>query len=70
MTLNKYLKGHRKWLCLSLRDVEKKTGVSNAFICQIENGRFPSLTILKKLQKAYGQTTIETLVIDYLRKGK
>lgn len=68
MTLNKYLKEHRLWLNLTLREVEKITGVSNAFICQIETNsrKTPSLKVLKKLSKAYGKETIKRLVLMYL----
>jgi transcriptional regulator with XRE-family HTH domain len=40
---------------LSLRQVEKLTGVSNAYLSQLENGRTrnPSLTVLRALGDLY-----------------
>lgn len=50
------LKTARKLSGLSLREVEKATGVSNAYICQLEGGRIrkPSPFILRKLSQLYG----------------
>lgn len=40
----------------TLRDLEKLTGISNAYLCQIESGGrdVPSIKILLRLEKAYG----------------
>jgi len=53
--LGAYLWGARKALGWSLREVEEKGGVSNAYISQIENGTMlkPSPSILLKLATAY-----------------
>jgi HTH-type transcriptional regulator, competence development regulator len=41
---------------LSLRDVEKETGVSNAYLCQLEAGKIqqPSPYVLHKISATYG----------------
>lgn len=41
---------------MSLREVEGKTGISNAYLSQLENGRIsePSPTVLHKLSALYG----------------
>lgn len=41
---------------LSLRDVEKRTGISNSYICKLENGKFESagFFLVSKLLKFYG----------------
>ena len=53
--LGSFLKNIRLQNKFSLRDIEKKTGVSNSYLSQIENGirRVPTLKILKKLSIAY-----------------
>ena len=49
-----FLKEKRKELNLTLREIEEKTGVSNAYISQIERyKRKPSLDILIKLSTLY-----------------
>lgn len=50
------LKTARKLSNLSLRDVEKATGVSNAYVSQLENNKIrkPSPFILRKLSQLYG----------------
>src|SRR5437870_4218697 len=55
-TLGTYLKSVREARTLSLRDVEGKTGVSNAFLSQIESGKVkqPSPVALYKLAELYG----------------
>ncbi|MHA1251870.1 MAG: helix-turn-helix domain-containing protein [Candidatus Helarchaeota archaeon] len=49
------LKKIRKKLELSLRDVETETGISNAYLSQLENNKIknPSPKILYKLAKFY-----------------
>ena len=45
------LKFARKVMGLSLRDVKAKTGISDAYLCEIENGRIkdPSYFKIRKL---------------------
>ena len=51
----KYLKKLREDRHMSLRDVEKACGVSNAYVAQIESGNRPppSPDILRRLARAY-----------------
>jgi len=58
MTLGKYLRSLRDAAGLTLRAVEEKTGVSNAFLSQLESGKVkqPSPVALYKLAEAYGVT--------------
>ena len=53
--LGNFLKKARKRNELTLRFVEDKTGISNAYISQLENGKItkPSPVILKKLSDIY-----------------
>jgi transcriptional regulator with XRE-family HTH domain len=55
-TLGKYLKRIRRERGLTLRAVERKTEISNAYLSQIENGKItkPSPSILYKLANHYG----------------
>jgi transcriptional regulator with XRE-family HTH domain len=59
-----FLKSLRDRRRMSLRDVEKECGVSNAYIAQLEKGDrpAPSPDILKKLAKAYNVTVRELLL--------
>jgi transcriptional regulator with XRE-family HTH domain len=54
--LGTYLRSLRSAKGLSLRDVEGKTGISNAFLSQIESGKVkePSPVMLYKLAGLYG----------------
>lgn len=54
--LGKYLKVLREEAGLSLRAVEEKSGISNAFLSQIESGKVkqPSPIALHKLSQVYG----------------
>lgn len=53
----------RKELHISQKQLSQKTGISQANISKIENGRYlPSLLILKKLGDGLGKK----LVIDYV----
>jgi transcriptional regulator with XRE-family HTH domain len=56
--LAKYLRSLRKANGLTLRTVEEKSGVSNAFLCQLELGKAkrPSPVVLHKIARAYGVT--------------
>jgi len=53
--LNPYLKEARKRSDLTLREVEEATGISNAYLSQLESGRIrkPSPTVLHKLAGCY-----------------
>src|SRR4030042_7216601 len=59
-----FLKSLRDRQRMSLRDVEKESGVSNAYIAQLEKGDrpAPSPDILKKLARAYNVTVRELLL--------
>jgi transcriptional regulator with XRE-family HTH domain len=54
-TLGEYLKRTRKEKGLTLRTVEEKTGISNPYLSQVENGKIssPSPTVLRKLADVY-----------------
>lgn len=54
-TLGRHLKRVRKERKLTLRAVEKKTEISNAYLSQLENGRIarPSPSVLHKLAECY-----------------
>jgi SOS regulatory protein LexA len=58
-----YLKKLRLKSGLSLRDMEKRTGVSNAYISQLENGKrgIPNPDTLKKIHEALGVTYDELM---------
>lgn len=45
----------RKTLGLTIRDVQEGTGLSNAFICQVEHGCEISLTNARKLAAFFGK---------------
>jgi len=53
--LGPYLRRVRKELNLTLRAVEEKTGISNAYLSQLENNKifYPSPKILYKLARCY-----------------
>ncbi len=59
-----FLRSLRDKQRMSLRDVEKESGVSNAYIAQLEKGDrpAPSPDILKKLARAYNVTVRELLL--------
>ena len=59
-----FLKNLRDRQRMSLRDVERESGVSNAYIAQLEKGDrpAPSADILKKLARAYNVTVRELLL--------
>jgi transcriptional regulator with XRE-family HTH domain len=63
LTIGEYLSRGRKQKRLSLREVEAATGISNAYLSQLENNRIqePSPTILDKLSSTYGIPYIECL---------
>ena len=53
--LGKLLRDARRANGLTLRDVEERTGVSNAYLSQLEHGRIrqPSPVVLHQLSDAY-----------------
>ncbi|HSR50014.1 MAG TPA: helix-turn-helix transcriptional regulator [Acidobacteriota bacterium] len=55
MTLGAYLRSLRQAKGMTLRAVEKESGVSNAYLSQLENGKLknPSPPILHKLSQVY-----------------
>jgi transcriptional regulator with XRE-family HTH domain len=57
LKLGKHLQSVRKERGLTLRSVEEKTGVSNAYLSQLENGKIrqPSPSILHKLAECYDE---------------
>ena len=61
--LSEMLRRLRETKGFSLRQVEKKTGVSNAYLSQIENGKIgePSPHILHKLAEVY-ETSYQNLM--------
>ncbi len=54
--LGTYLKSLREANSVTLRDVEEKTGISNAFLSQLESGKVkePSPIMLYKIAEFYG----------------
>ena len=66
-TLAERLQIWREAKGLSLRALEEKAGISNAYLSQIETGKVkePSLTNLKKIAAAYG-VSVSTLIGETL----
>lgn len=60
-----YLKKLRVEQGYTIRQVEMKTGISNAYLSQIENGKrnIPTAQILQKLAPVYGVETTELLTV-------
>ena len=54
-SLGKTLKGARELIPLTLRQVEEATGISNAYLSQLENDKIkkPSANVLYKLSSIY-----------------
>ena len=63
LKFGEYLKGLREKQKMSLRDVERQAGVSNAYLGQIEQGKKPPPhpKILKKLAPIYAMTLYELM---------
>ena len=59
---------HRTALKMTLRDVEKATGISNSYISQIERGLrgVPNFITLSKLAKTYGTSYLDILQSTFL----
>jgi transcriptional regulator with XRE-family HTH domain len=53
----------RKQRNLSLREVEKKAGISNAYLSQIERGErgAPSIEIMNRLAETYGVPVVDLI---------
>lgn len=68
ITLGGYLRAARENKGYSLRDVQRETGISNAYLSQIESGKIvqPSPSLLFKLSRVYEvpYSTLMTLA-DY-----
>lgn len=64
MKLGETLRSLRESKNLSLRDVEQIVGISNAYLCQLENGKIakPSVHFLHKLAKAYDASFEELML--------
>jgi transcriptional regulator with XRE-family HTH domain len=58
-----YLRKLRKQRNLSLREVEKKAGISNAYLSQIERGErgAPSIEIMNRLAETYGVPVVDLI---------
>lgn len=64
MTLSERLRRQRKKLGLTLKDVNKSTGLSVSFLSEVERGRNnPSIETIQKLASCY-QIPISELVPD------
>ena len=63
-SFGQFLKSLRKRQHMSLRDVERESGVSNAYLSQLESGDRPPPRpdMLKKLARAYNVTVRELLM--------
>jgi HTH-type transcriptional regulator, competence development regulator len=63
-SFGQFLKSLRKRQHMSLRDVERESGVSNAYLSQLESGDRPPPrpNMLKKLARAYNVTVRELLL--------
>jgi len=61
-TIGHHLQNLRKSLGLTLRDVQRQTGVSNSFLSQVENGQaVPSPDNLVRLSKVYNTSFVELM---------
>ena len=63
-TLGKTLKEARELIPMTLRQVEESTGISNAYLSQLENDKIkkPSANVLYKLASLYN-ITLDSLLI-------
>jgi transcriptional regulator with XRE-family HTH domain len=70
--LGEYLRIIRHNRKLSLRDVEKKAHISNAYLSQIERGErgVPSIKMMSKLAEAYGVSVVDLIEIAILELKK
>jgi len=68
VTFAEYLRIVRQVKGWTIREVERRSGISNAYICQLENGKTnPTIVMLKKLAEVYEIKT-ETLFIEAARR--
>ena len=67
-----YLKGLRDKSGLSLRDVEEKIGISNAYLSQLENGKrgLPSENVLRELARVYKVPFAEIWIVAGIKKAE
>jgi transcriptional regulator with XRE-family HTH domain len=67
-----FLRNLRKKKGLTLRQVEKKTKISNSYLSQIEQGKrgLPSIDTLEKLADAYDQSLIDIIITYVYTAGK
>lgn len=72
MTLGQFLKNARLLKEISLRALEQETGISNAYLSQLENDKAknPSMDILYKLANIYGIDYNQLLVLSGLIEQK
>jgi len=71
--LSEVLKNLRSAKNLSLRQVERKSGVSNAYLSQLENGKIkePSPHILHKLAEVYDTPYNDLMkLVGYIKEQK
>lgn len=63
-TLGPFLKGARRSVALTLREVEARTGITNGYLSQIENQLIakPSPNVLFQLAELYGVSYSDLLV--------
>ena len=73
LSLGEFLRMIRMSIPMTLREAEEASGVSNAYLSQLEQGKIakPSPPFLHKLAAAYG-VSYETLMerAGYVEKGK
>lgn len=65
---SEYLRTIRQVKGWTIRKVEQRSGISNAYICQLENGlSSPTIAMLKRLADAYGMKR-ELVFIEAARR--
>ena len=71
MTTGEYIKHHRQRTGLSLRELEKRTGVSFVYLSALEKGRQnkrPGAEVLYRLAKELGMRMEDLLGLKPLRR--
>jgi len=65
LSLGQFLRSAREGTRLTLRDVERRIGISNAYLSQLESGRIkePSPNVLYKLTELYGVSYDEAMAL-------
>ena len=63
--LGDFLRKKREELGFSLREVEKRTSISNAYLSQLEHQKIiqPSPSILEKLAKCYDVSYVQLMIL-------